>query len=90
MSQHSHSTDAIQIGDAVEIAQWPCCGYKVGRKFIVNAMEPSISGFMRCTKCDTRHESAADALDAHAGWNPVAWLKKIERTDDIPQGTRLG
>lgn len=80
----------ISYGDAVEVAQWPCCGNKVGLKFIVNAMERSRSGFLKCVKCGTKHESALDVLDPYAGWTPAAWLKKIERSNDIPQGTRLG
>ena len=82
--------DAIDYGDAVEVAQWPCCGYKLGLKFIVNAMEKPRSGLLRCVKCGVRHATELDALGPSADWNPVAWLKKIERTADIRQGTRLG
>jgi hypothetical protein len=52
----------VNLGDAVEVAQWPCCGYKVGQKFIVNAMEKARSGHLRCVKCGTRHPSELDAL----------------------------
>lgn len=82
--------ETVKLGDAVEVAQWPCCGNKIGMKFRVNAMEQPRSGFMRCAKCGVRHESSMDVLDPYAGWTPVAWLKKIEPSEDIPQGTRLG
>ena len=81
---------AIALGDAVEIVQWPCCGYKLGQKFRINAMEKARSGFLRCVNCGVRHPSEMDALGPHADWNPVAWLKRIEPTADIPHGTRLG
>ena len=42
------ANDAIDFGDYVEVAQWPCCGNKVGMKFRVNAMERSRSGFLKC------------------------------------------
>lgn len=84
------ANDAIDYGDAVEVVKWPCCGYKLGHKFIVNAMEKPRSGFLRCVKCGAHHETSLDALGPSADWNPVSWLKKIERTADIPQGTRLG
>lgn len=84
------ANDAIALGDTVEVSQWPCCGYKLGQKFRINAMEQSPSGFLRCAQCGTRHESSMDALDSHAGWNPVAWLRRIEPSTDIPEGTRLG
>lgn len=79
----------ITYGDSVEVSSWPCCGYKVGLKFRINAMEQSRSGFLKCVKCGTRHESSMDALGPHADWNPVAWLKRIEPAADIPEGTRL-
>ena len=86
----ARSLDAVEIGDAVEVSQWPCCGYKVGQKFRINAMERARSGFLRCTKCGVRHASSLDALGPFADWIPVAWLKRIEPSTDIPEGTRLG
>jgi len=83
--------DSIALGDCVEVVQWPCCNaFKhIGDKFRVNAMEKARSGFMRCTKCGKRHESAMDALGPSADWNPVAWLKKIPCEPGIKEGTRL-
>lgn len=79
----------ITLRDCVEVVSWPCCGYKVGQKFRINAMERPPSGFLRCAACGERHETAMDAMGPCADWIPVAWLKRIEFSDDIPEGTRL-
>ncbi len=86
----SAANDAIDYGDAVEVVQWPCCGYKIGQKFRVNAMERPRSGFLRCVKCNTRHETTLDAMGPFADWIPVAWLKRLDPDSIVPQGTRLG
>lgn len=83
------ANDAVSLGDYVEVEQWPCCGYKLGLKFRVNAMEKSRSGFLKCVKCGFRHPSELDALGPHADWNPVAWLRRIHPEPGIPDGTRL-
>lgn len=80
----------IKLGDAVEVAQWPCCGYKIGQQFRVNAMERPPSGFLRCANCGTRHPSNMDALGPRADWIPVSWLLRIEQKAGIKEGTRLG
>ena len=79
----------ITYGDYVEVEQWPCCGYKLGLKFRVNAMGRSRSGFLRCVNCGTCHKSPMDALGPHADWNPVAWLRRIHSEPGIKEGTRL-
>ena len=79
----------ITYGDAVEVVQWPCCGYKVGQRFRINAMESAGSGFLRCAKCGVRHESPMDALGPFADWIPVAWLKRLDPRTEVMQGTRL-
>ena len=81
--------DAIAIGDSVEVAEWPCCGYKVGLKFRVDAMARSRSGFLKCVNCGVRHESMLDAMGPSADWNPVGWLKKIPHDETVREGTRF-
>lgn len=84
------ANDSITFGDTVEVVQWPCCGYKLGQKFRINAMEKPRSGFLRCIQCGVRHPTELDAMGPFADWIPVAWLKRIESAADIKEGTRLG
>lgn len=63
----------IQIGDFGEVVKWPCCGHRLGIRFVVSKVAPVNYTGIICSKC-----GAVPVGQGYLVWAPTVFVKKID------------